>query len=174
MMPWPLLRHALTFMREPADLIDVGVGIRPQPFFPQARAICIEPHHEYADWLEARGFQVRRGTALECLPALPMVDTVMMLDVIEHMERPEAERVLVLAKERARHQVVVFTPLGFRTQEYGPGERDAWGMNGTFWQTHRSGWEPQDFPGWQTFVDPNFSSKGGAFVALWTREGVSA
>ena len=61
---------------------------------------------------------------------------------------------LKLALAKARQQVVVFTPHGFHKQEYVKGEKDAWGMNGTYWQTHRSGWTPEDFDeSWRVIVE---------------------
>jgi hypothetical protein len=130
----------------------VGAGIRPQPFFVAKTHICVEPHHEYANWLWDHGYQVLRATALEVLRWHARVDAIFMLDVIEHMSRLDGEAVLAMARDRAP-LVVIYTPLGFREQSYGPGEKDAWGMHGAEWQTHRSGWEPGDFPGATILAD---------------------
>ena len=83
----------------------------------------------------------------DVLPLMPdgSVDTVMALDVIEHMEKEEGLRLLHEAKRIARHQVVVFTPLGFFPQSHAPDELDRWHMHGGRWQSHRSGWEPEEF-----------------------------
>jgi hypothetical protein len=148
---------------------DIGPGIRPQTLRRYNRHWCVEPHGEYADWLEARGWGVFRLSALEHLRiGGNYVDALFLLDVIEHMERGEAEEVLSLAK-KAAGQVVVFTPLGFYPQSYAEGEKDAWGMNGGHWQTHRSGWTPDDFTGWEVEVDPSTHEGHGAFFAIWTR-----
>jgi hypothetical protein len=53
--------------------------------------------------------------------------------------------------------VVVFTPLGFYRQHYLSGDIDRWGMSGTHWQTHRSGWLPEDFaPNWHIVACADF------------------
>lgn len=152
-----------------ASCLDVGAGIRPQTYRRFARHICVEPHDEYAGWLRAHGWEVIEGSAPAILWNAPRVDVVFLLDVIEHMTRDDGASAVEIAKQRAR-LVVVFTPLGFLPQSYVPGEKDAWGYNGTHWQTHRSGWTPADFPGWQIMADERFhGSKGGAFFAIWGR-----
>lgn len=159
--------RGLEMVRAVNSVCDIGPGIRPMTIFKAARHICIEPHGEYADVLEQMGFPVIRKGALEGLRLIEPVDSVFMLDVIEHMEKDEGRQVLELALAKAKQQVVVFTPLGFCKQEYTAGEKDAWGMNGMHWQTHRSGWLPEDFPGWRVEVDPTFhGDRGGALCAV--------
>lgn len=132
-----------------------------------ARHVCVEPHSEYQEWLLKNGYEVLQSTALDALRKAEYLDTVIMLDVIEHMEKPEAQEVIRLCLDKAR-QVVIFTPMGFCVQEYDEGDKDAWGMNGTAWQTHRSGWTPDEFAGWQIFTDESFHGpRGGAFFAIW-------
>jgi len=142
-------------------IVDVGPGIRPQPFYRAATHLCIEPHPEYCEWLRARGYPVLEGTALDILPTVTPCDVVFMLDVIEHMEKAEGAECLRVAREKAR-QVVVYTPNGFHEQSYKEGEKDAWGMNGTHWQTHRSGWTPEEFPGAKILAESH------AFFAIFT------
>jgi len=156
-------------IRDGGSCDDIGPGIRPQTLRRYSRHYCVEPCPEYADWLDARGWQTFRLTALEHLRiGGQYVDALFLLDVIEHMEREEGEEVLRLA-QKAAGQVIVFTPLGFYPQTYTEGEPDAWGLNGGIWQTHRSGWTPEDFPGWEIKVDPNAHEGHGAFMAIWSR-----
>lgn len=150
-------------------LIDIGAGIRPQSLVRCAKHICVEPHGAYAEALEQHGYPVIHADAVTALEAYrEPVDTIVALDVIEHMERDEGYKFLALATERAK-QVVIFTPLGFLPQE-----GDAWGMGGEHWQRHRSGWTSGDFYGWTTCVEKRFhedrGGKGGAFFAIWTAE----
>lgn len=159
----PLFRSAAACVSHGGVLLDIGAGIRPQKIVRADSHVCVEPFAPYADHLEAIGYTVKRCRARDALNASETVDHIVMLDVIEHMERQDGEAVLRLAQEKAR-QVVVFTPLGFVAQE-----GDAWGMGGDDWQRHRSGWLPEDFPGWTVLVDPSFhaSKKAGAFFAIW-------
>ncbi len=83
---------------------------------------------------------------------------IYLLDAIEHMTRPAGELVLKLAKALGPKQIVVFTPKGFLPQE-----GDAWGLGGEEWQRHRSGWKPEDFPGW--YIEEYM---GMQFFAVWT------
>jgi hypothetical protein len=125
------------------------------------RTICVEPFGPYADWLRAREYKVVQARAVEALPTLTDVDTVVALDVIEHMERAEGEMFVKQAVVLAKRQVLIFTPLGFCPQS-----GDAWGMGGDYWQEHRSGWTPEDFPGWRIMWLRDFHPSGHAFYAL--------
>ena len=161
-----LFDRAAVHIRPVDTIYDIGAGIRPQPFFKAARHVCIEPHDEYAEWLEQHDYPVLRRTAFAALPLAPPVETIFLLDVIEHMPKLVGLDVIKMAHARATRQIVVFTPLGFNEQSYGAGEKDRWGMNGGYWQTHRSGWEPEDFPGWTIIEDPAFHGSFGAFFAI--------
>ncbi|MFO0270396.1 MAG: hypothetical protein ACK53W_07675 [Gemmatimonadota bacterium] len=162
----PLFQVAKNAIADGGVVVDVGAGLRPQALVTGERHICVEPHGEYADALEAAGYTVVRDTAVAALEAMPAVDTIVALDVIEHMDKAEGLRFLDVAKRKAK-QVVVFTPLGFLPQEE-TGATDAWGLHGQHWQKHRSGWMPKEFDGWITFVDRNFHDHipAGAFVAV--------
>lgn len=163
-----LFDRAARLIRPVASILDIGAGIRPQPFFKAASHLCIEPHDEYADWLELHGYDVERTTAVDWLSSCRPVDSVFFLDVIEHMEKSEGMAALTMARTIAREQVIVFTPLGFIEQSYQPGDKDRWGMTGGKWQTHRSGWRPDEFPEAATLVDPTFHDPhGGAFFAIF-------
>ena len=138
-----------------ASVIDVGAGLRPCAWYPGAQHLCIEPFNPYAQILKQQGFMVVSCRADEAL-RVARAETVLLLDVLEHMEREEGERVVPLAKLAASRQVILYTPLGFLAQE-----GDAWGLGGEEWQRHRSGWMPADFPGW--LIEP----RGASFFAVW-------
>jgi hypothetical protein len=85
------------------------------------------------------------------------VDSVYALDFIEHLEKEDGLRMLREAERVARVQIVVYTPDGFFPQSHAPDGRDRWGMDGGFWQTHRSGWGTEDFgEGWDFVISPDF------------------
>lgn len=150
----------------PVDVVlDVGTGVRPQGFFPARIHICVEPHSAYAEKLVA--MTVFRSelfpivaTWNTLLPLLPdsSVDSIFALDFIEHLEKDEGVLFLAEAIRVARRQVVVFTPYGFYPQDYSESdEKDRWGLDGTQWQIHKSGWMPEDFgSGWKLLCCNNF------------------
>lgn len=71
------------------------------------------------------------------LPASsPRYDLALFIDVIEHLEKPDALKLLDALTRRAR-RVLVTTPWGFRPQE----------IPGMPFEAHRSGWHPWDFSG---------------------------
>jgi SAM-dependent methyltransferase len=67
-------------------------------------------------------------------------DVVLALDIVEHLEKDEALALLDAAEEIARVAVIVETPKG-----YIPQNLDIWGYGGHEYQTHRCGWEPEEF-----------------------------
>jgi glycosyltransferase involved in cell wall biosynthesis len=173
------LRSRLTSAR---SVVDVGSGIYPQTFVTPKVHICVEPYRPYLDTLRERlgkdpRYVYLNSTWDRALPLLPdgSVDTIFALDFIEHLPKEEGHRFLGDAIRVARSQVVLFTPLGFYPQSYEPGDEDRWGMHGGRWQTHRSGWEPEDFPeGWEFVacrdfhdVDENNEPLDEPFGAFW-------
>ncbi len=148
------------------SVLDVGPCISPMQWFLAREHVCIEPHDPHVSALRAAGYVVWRGTAQDLMPEIGCrrFDSVFLLDVIEHMERADAVQVLAQAQRIARSQVVVFTPNGFMEQD-----SDNFGLGADHWQTHRSGWTPEDFPGWRiTHGIPNAFGMPN-FYAVWDR-----
>lgn len=146
---------ASTLVRPAHTLLDVGPGIRPQTLVACKTHVCVEPYAEYADILqrehpECLVFNTSWADTIGRMGA-DSVDTVMIMDVIEHLEKEDGQALLRESERLARGQVIVFTPLGFIPQG-DTEEKDAWGLDGTAWQVHKSGWLPEDFPGWEVII----------------------
>lgn len=140
-------------------VLEIGPGIQPQTLVSGVVHVCVEPYQPYAELLsqEHPDYTVLNCTWSQALRLLlpGSVDSVVLLDVIEHLEKDEGTRLLERTISLARSQVVVQTPLGFMPQ--GEDEvKDAWGMDGVDWQVHRSGWSPEDFPGWSILACEHF------------------
>jgi len=169
-------------------VLDIGCGIRPQTFFQPELHIFCEPYSEYLKKLQIRfaghsNVVFLEGTAQEIIKMIPdqSVDTIFLMDVIEHLEKPEGERLISECERVARRQILIFTPLGFMPQEFGKEEKDAWGFGGGCWQAHRSGWTPEDFGSqWEIIASKNYhktdargrslDSPFGAFWAIKERK----
>ncbi len=150
-----------TFHNRASDLIkpaysvlDIGCGIRPQQYITPELLICVEPHIEYVEILK-KGLQGSNALiipldAKQVLRALPdrSVDSIFLIDVIEHMPKEIGIDVIRECERVARQQVVLFTPLGYMPQEIHAGDVDGWNLHGGEWQDHKSGWYPEDFMGW--------------------------
>lgn len=165
LLRWSLARPP--GMYRGVNVVDIGAGLRPMEWYRPLRHVCVEPFEPYCKELRKRGYEVWQQTAIQYLSGHTFdfdCDVIFLLDVIEHMDKETARRVLRLAMARARRQVVVFTPLGFLQQTH-----DAWGLGGEYWQTHRSGWVPREFPGWRThqIKVQRGTAWGYAFFALW-------
>jgi len=107
--------------------IRVGIDIY-RPFLEKIQAGC--------------PFAVINADALEIgslfLP--DSFDLVLLLDIVEHLEKDDSLKLIGMAEQIARVAVIVETPKG-----YVPQNIDIWGWGGHEYQTHRSGWEPAEF-----------------------------
>lgn len=164
-------------------VLDIGCGIQPQMLIRPAVHICLEPFYQYVEKLQSligkehdRHYVTLQGSWSEGVKFFPpkSVDTVFLLDIIEHLEKKEALALLEKTKKIARVQVIVFTTLGLVPQ-FHPDGKDAWGLDGGSWQEHKSGWYPEDFgEAWDIQVIKDFHKKdnmGRSFEkpygALW-------
>ena len=164
-------------------VLDIGCGIMPQPYVRPSVHICCEPFDQYVEHLQSkikneldRTYVVLNATWEEAVRFFPSksVDTVFLVDVVEHLEKAESLRLLKATEEIARRQVAVFTPLGFLPQCH-PDGKDAWGLDGGRWQEHKSGWVPEDFDGsWEIYASKEFHAADNVgkafdtpFGALW-------
>jgi len=175
-------RAIIDLIQDVDVVLDIGCGIRPQSFFHPKLHICCEPHLEYVQDLQGRfkgifNVVIVQEEAQNLVRMMPdqSVDSIFLLDVVEHLEK-ESGRSLISECERiARRQIIVFTPLGFVPQEYKAGEEDAWGFRGGQWQAHKSGWTPNDFDSkWEVLASKKYhttDAKGEAleppFGAFW-------
>lgn len=94
------------------------------------------------------------------------LDSVTMIDVIEHLEKEVAVDVLRQVEEIAAKKVIIFTPRGFFQQK----EFDHYGLGGESYQRHRSGWEVEDFQklGYNIIIFSKFhDQKNLAFLEIY-------
>ncbi|EFK95920.1 conserved hypothetical protein, partial [sediment metagenome] len=131
-------------------VLDIGAGIVPMNYFRPKLHIILEPHEEYVRILlyrhaDDKSVLVLQGSAQDMMPHLTdnSIDSIFMLDLIEHLPKEDGFMVLRHAERIARRQILVFTPLGFFPQHVHDGEKDGWGLSGGALQEHRSGWFPE-------------------------------
>ncbi|PKF51781.1 methyltransferase domain-containing protein [Enterovibrio nigricans] len=172
-------------------VLDIGCGIAPINYFRPALHLMVEPWKEYAEILSYRHQQdksviILSQGALEVLKQLQSksVDSIFLIDVIEHMDKEIGEAVIVEMERVARQQIVLFTPLGFMPQHIEHGEKDGWGLGGAEVQEHKSGWLPEDFSkDWEFHICESYHDKDyngqplekvyGAFYAICNFENVN-
>lgn len=171
-------------VRETEVVVDIGCGIVPMSYFRPKLHLMVEPWKEYSDILAYRhsgdkSVIIIRTGALEALCQLAdnSVDSIFLLDVIEHLEKEVGRQVIIESERVAREQIVIFTPLGFMPQHVENDQADGWGLGGSTVQEHRSGWEPEDFSAaWSFYICESFhgvdhkgerlSKPFGAFFAV--------
>jgi hypothetical protein len=176
-------------IKNTSTVLDIGCGIRPQTFITPIVHICAEPFEQYAEKIQEisnkcidRNYIIIKSTWEETIKLIPenSVDSIFILDVIEHIEKSAGEKLLKATEKIAKKQIIIFTPLGFLPQE-NAGKKDAWGLDGGDWQEHKSGWLPDDFDSsWEIYASKEyhcFDNNGikyekpyGAFYAIKTKK----
>ncbi len=153
--PWDSIPAILDIVMNleptPAKVLDVGIGYGKFGFLAReyltfwnspdsARLVTVdgvEAFPNYVGTLQKEIYDhVFLGDAYELLPALPSdsYDLLLMIDVIEHFEKP-AGRKIVQECCRISKAVVISTPREFWHQD------DSWGNP---FETHRSLWSKHD------------------------------
>jgi hypothetical protein len=170
-----LFKTVLKKLQPENIVLDIGCGIRPQNFIKPAVHICCEPFEQYIEVLQDkiknsgdRNYVIIKATWAEVVQLFPSksVDTVFLVDVIEHLEKKEALALLQATETIVKHQIAIFTPLGFLPQEH-PNGKDAWGLDGGAWQEHKSGWQPEDFDvSWDIYAAKAFHTTDNLGILL--------
>ncbi|MBS0290028.1 MAG: glycosyltransferase [Proteobacteria bacterium] len=178
-----LLKSIEQFITQSDVVLDLGCGIRPMNHFKPKLHLMVEPCLEYVDILKYRNANdkstlIFQQDALSFLKkmASQSVDSIFMLDVIEHIEKEQGQEIIKECERVAREQIVLFTPMGYLSQHCN-NDKDAWGLTGGAFQNHLSGWSLDEFDGtWNLHVcnefhisdvyDKEFEYPHGAFFAI--------
>jgi hypothetical protein len=155
--------HLLTrfYIKTVPIVVDIGCGTRPQPYIIPYLHVCIDPYKPYLDKIEETKDRIWVKKCGDWKYAIDMMqkgmraNSVFLLDIIEHVNKEESLKLLKETELWVNDQIIVFTPLGYFEQKETDDGKDAWGMNGTEYQRHRSGWYPEDFgDGWTVWIIP--------------------
>ena len=157
-----------------ASCYDIGPGLRPQRLLNCAVHALIEPWRPYADHLVSmfpEKLTIREFGETFLQNALDRsVDTVFLLDVIEHLEKDTGQELLRQARRVARVQVVVFTPLGFMPHHFSEVPSEWGAIEYGDLQNHRSGWIPDEFEDAVSVICEDYHRRGevgfGAFYSI--------
>ncbi|MCX6563025.1 MAG: class I SAM-dependent methyltransferase [Candidatus Aminicenantes bacterium] len=121
------------------SLLDVGCGANsPVRAFSKKipRVVGVDNFQPSIDKSRAAGIhgEYRKMNVLEMDKKFPpeSFDVVVALDLIEHLEKKDALRLIEVMERLARRKVIIFTPNGFLEQHEFDGNRS---------QVHISGWE---------------------------------
>jgi SAM-dependent methyltransferase len=123
-------------------------------------------HAKYGEQFIKINFMAERLSELFLPKSL---DSVTLIDVIEHFEKEVAWNVLRQVEKIAAKRVIVFTPRGFFPQI----EVDHYGLGGESYQRHRSGWEVEDFQklGYNVVIFSKFHDQRNlAFVQVYGKD----
>lgn len=149
--------------RSPGWVLDVGPGhgkasVLVPEYVPGVRGMAaVEAAPEYVDrfGLDRKydgGVYLGRFEEMATM-TLELFDTILMVDVIEHMEKAAALSTI----ERCRGQVVICTPVLFE-EAWEPGLPES--------EHHVSVWEPGDFFESGHPVEQAYNTRGGYLIRL--------
>ncbi|MHB8076993.1 class I SAM-dependent methyltransferase [Desulfosporosinus fructosivorans] len=126
-------------------VLDIGCGVgETLKNFPCPIKIGVDAHRPYLEHARYGEQFIKLNFRAERLSELFLpksLDSVTLIDVIEHLEKAVAWDVLRQVEEIATKKVIIFTPRGFFQQL----DVDHYGLGGESFQRHRSGWEVEDF-----------------------------
>ena len=127
-----------------SSVLDVACGLSlKSQYIDCDLRVGVEIHRPFIERIEASvPYAVVNADALtiDRLFLPKSFDLVLVLDVVEHLEKADAWRLIEMAEAIARVAVIIETPRGFVPQNI-----DIWNGGGDTYQTHRSGWEPEEF-----------------------------
>jgi hypothetical protein len=131
------------------SVLDIGCGIRPFGWLRSKIIVCIEPFDDYRkNLVESFGseslFAIKGDLqTLEDTIDSSQFSIVSIIDVIEHLPKPDGELALKKIIDGGARNILVFTPDGFMPQH--SDQKDAWGFDSGSQQEHLSGWIAEDF-----------------------------
>ena len=168
-----LLKSIVNQIKKVDVVLDIGCGIIPQEYIKPKVHICCDPFIQYLECLrnnvdngKDRSYVFINAGWSEVIKIFPekSVDSIFVLDVVEHLDKNEGMNLLRETEKIAREQIIVFTPLGFLPQKHKDG-KDAWGLEGSEWQEHKSGWLPEDFDDkWEIYAAKEFHYESDVYV----------
>jgi len=131
-------------------VLDLGCGIGGATGRLGAVHVGVDVFRPYLDSVK-REIVVIEGLLPQCMSRFldDSFDVVLMLDVLEHMQRSQAMFMLEDSKRVARRSVIAFTPEGFMEQDEEVGGLAPWGFNANEHQRHLCGLYREDFTGWE-------------------------
>lgn len=135
------------------SVLDAACGLSlKSKYIPAQIRVGVDIHEKYFDHIEADVPYVVMKHDIRKLEEIFMpksFDIVIALDVVEHLEKEESLDLLRQCEKIARKAVIIETPKG-----YVPQNMDIQGHGADEWQTHRCGWEVEEFEslGYKTVV----------------------
>ncbi len=126
------------------SVLDAACGLSlKSKYIPAQIRVGVDIHEKYFDHIESEVPYVTIKYDIRKLEEIFMpksFDIVIALDVVEHLEKEEALSVMRQCEKIAKKAVIIETPKGFIPQNI-----DIQGHGADEWQTHRCGWEPEEF-----------------------------
>jgi hypothetical protein len=130
----------------PTSVLDVACGLSLKgKFIPTPVLVGLDLHRPYLEAVECDRPWIPICADVADLSRLFLpktFDLVLLLDIVEHVEKPQALRLIADAEKIAKVAVVIETPKGFLPQNL-----DILGFDQHHLQTHRCGFEKEELEG---------------------------
>lgn len=126
-----------------STVLDVGCGLSLKSQYIQADIrVGLDIYRPYLEKIDARVPYIcinADASQIDTLFLHKSFDIVTLLDIVEHLEKPDALELIDKAGRLAKRAVVIETPLGLLPQNM-----DILGLGGDHFQTHRCGFEVEE------------------------------
>ena len=126
-----LILEVTKHIKQTNVVLDIGCSIKPQEFIKAKIHICCEPHAEYIEYIQSQNLNHERiyviiNSTWDIIKNFPSksIDTIIFMDVIEHLHKKEGYKLIKHAERVARVQVILFTPICYLPQSH-PNGKDA-------------------------------------------------
>lgn len=141
----PLMRDTIARICPHVEsILDVGCGLSLQSRFIETDdRVGLDIYQPFLERIETHvDYTAINADALDIdkLYAENSFDVVLLVYILEHLDKESGLRLMEMAEHIARRVVYVQVPHGFIPQNI-----DIWGEGGNEYQTHRSGWFPEEF-----------------------------
>jgi SAM-dependent methyltransferase len=127
------------------SILDIGCGVSVKSQYLKAETrIGIDIYKPYLDkaLTEVDNVIFMQMDAMDVdIFFLPRsIDLIVITDLVEHLEKEDSLKLIAMAERIAKVAVIIETPLGYIPQNI-----DILGFEGHEYQTHRCGWEKEEF-----------------------------
>ena len=152
-------------VRPSDEVLDLGCGIMPATGgrLHCKRHVGVDGFKPYLDLIGPPCVCGRLPEVLERFESRSF-DVVLLLDVVEHLDKPDALAAIAAAETIARREVIVFTPDGFVPQA----GFSAWGLGLNQDQAHRCGFTFDELAamGYACTLHDNVTLQAGEIVSV--------
>jgi cyclopropane fatty-acyl-phospholipid synthase-like methyltransferase len=161
----------ITQLKGAKNVLDVGCGDKSCTYIASSLGCSVYTIDAWLKHLPSLVLDLEVERLSKYLPENSF-DVVLVLDLVEHLEKRSGFDLIEDAKRICKKKVILLTPL-----KWSPNTKCFNDKKSVYYQNpyvlHKSLWEEKDFPDFEkielNFTNPKLSRKGGYFLAIFTK-----